>query len=180
MNATITTEGTAHVVFPAESALITIRIDVTEDWSGSALQRVSVKAADIQTLLEKHSLPPKCIDASGIVMKADEGITATALMHITVPRIDDLSSVFTLLTSISGIEIVSTELSSAKTDEYLGKALRAAYSDAEEKARNLAEAASSRITALLSIAERETSISPLADELKLEAKAEIQTVFSIS
>ena len=108
---TLITMGKGEIKLFPDSAFIKVNVENTDDWSGSAVARTSSKIADVKTILEKNSIMPSEIEIAPLIISSDietergqlmlSGEKAEETLTVHINRIENVSSVFTLLSSIS-------------------------------------------------------------------------------
>ena len=185
---TLITMGKGEIKLFPDSAFIKVNVENTDDWSGSAVARTSSKIADVKTILEKNSIMPSEIEIAPLIISSDietergqlmlSGEKAVETLTVHINRIENVSSVFTLLSSISGIRIEKPEFEHSDLNKHKEEALKKAVKDALAKGKILAEAAEMKINGIENITENGVTTS--CDNGMLVIKAEIEVTFALS
>ena len=186
-DAVISAEARGEVIFPPDSAAITVSAEASEDWSGDALSKVSRIISDIKTMLfREYSIHEDDIETAPAVLFSSgeeddrwKGKTFSARQSIRIMLHDTerTGPVYTGLSRLSGIEIGTPVLFRKDAEPFLDEARRKAVKEAVRKAGIIAEAAGVKIKGIKSIKEVECGTSAAGGKLK--ASADIKIVFEL-
>ena len=185
--------GKAEIEIKPDTAIITIRAEAVDDWTGDAVTRTaSLVNKVLDKLRNEHSVLLKDIKTTTLILSTDKeysngrtivhGQKAEESIILTLHDIEKIGPIFSSLAAIDGIEISSPILTSSEMDANLDKARKLAIENAIHKAKTYAEAASIRLGRILSIKEIpfsepiaiRSSIDYLPQDLKATAAIEAE------